>query len=159
VCCPVQDIPADFAKHSNLPSHEVRVTLVCDEVPTNCKALWLGSQSQLDCKGWRNFSRSHCLEEGDVCVFECFPPATPTMASIRLGVYIFRVVKLTRPIVLDWARHYKVLQGDNDIAGTANGSPSPPPLPSPAQAHTPSGANQAYEAYSKEKRSAGLATL
>lgn len=145
---PVQDIPADFAKHSNLPSHgqALRVTLVCDEVPTNCKALWLGPLSQLDCKGWQNFSRSHCLEEGDVCVFECLPPANPTTTSIRLGVYICRVIKLPRSIMPDWTQHYKVLQGDNAIAETANGSPSPSPSPSPAQAHTPGDTDQAYEA-------------
>lgn len=83
------------------------MTLVCDEVPTNCKAIWVGKDPEnpkIDSKGWMNFSRSHALEEGDVCVFEFF-----STAAFRIGVYIFRVVGLKRPILLDWTRHYKVL--------------------------------------------------
>lgn len=53
-----------------------------------------------------NFSRNHFLEEGDVCVFEDMN----TQPAIRIGVYIFRVVELKGPIVLDWERHYKVLE-------------------------------------------------
>lgn len=42
-------------------------------------------------------------------MFECLT----TSASFRLGVYIFRVVKLRRPIELDYTRHYKVLKEVN----------------------------------------------
>jgi len=135
----VQVIPAEFKKQSKLPAKEVKVTLVCDEVPTNCKAIWVGSKDQIDSKGWMNFSRSHCLEEGDVCVFDCFT----TTASFRLGVYIFRVLKLKRPILLDWTHHYKVLQCTNAAAGS----------------QTPRDTNQAYETNSEKKSPTAIATL
>lgn len=116
-CVIMQDIPAEFGKQSKLPATEVRVTLVCNEVPTNCKAMWVGKDPEhpkLESKGWMNFSRSHFLEEGDVCVFECSSRA----ATFRIGVHIFRVVRMKKPVLLDWTRHYEVLKTEA-AAGTS----------------------------------------
>ena len=100
----MQDLPAQFVKQAKLPATEVRVTLVCDSPPSNCKANWEPGNnmknSKLDAQGWMKFSRTHFLEEGDVCVFE-------HLNKIRIGVYIFRVVELKRPTIFDWERHYK----------------------------------------------------
>ena len=101
----MQEIPARFWKESKLPPTDVRVTLVSEDPPSNCKAIWMPGNdlknSKLNAQGWMNFSRTHFLEEGDVCVFEDL-----NNAGFRIGVYIFRVVELTPPIVLDWERHY-----------------------------------------------------
>ena len=80
------DIPAEFGKKSRLPVGEAKVTLVCDEVPTMSKAVWIGTnpeQPKLDADAWMEFSRSHFLEEGDVCVFELFNRVT-----IRIGIHM-----------------------------------------------------------------------
>lgn len=36
----VMDIPGEFAKKSRLPATETRAMLICDEVPTMCRAVW-----------------------------------------------------------------------------------------------------------------------
>lgn len=105
------DIPAEFGKRSRLPAAEAKVTLVCDEVPTMCKAVWIGTnpeQPKLDAHAWMEFSRSHFLEEGDVCVFELFNRVT-----IRIGIHIFRVVGLSRSLLpAHWTQHYNVVHLD-----------------------------------------------
>jgi hypothetical protein len=105
--CWMQGLPAQFVKQAKLPATEVRVTLVCDSPPSNCKAIWEPGNnmknSKLNAQGWMKFSRTHFLEEGDVCVFEDLNK----IPTIRIGVYIFRVVELKRPTIFDWERHYK----------------------------------------------------
>jgi hypothetical protein len=97
----LQDIPGEFAKKSRLPATETRAMLICDEVPTMCRAVWEGAG--LNAHGWMDFSRTHYLEEGDVCVFELH-----NRVAVRIGVHIFRVVGLRRSLV-DWAHHYHVV--------------------------------------------------
>ena len=86
------------------------MTLVNDEPPSNCKAIWKPGNdlknATLNAHGWMNFSRTHFLEEGDVCVFEVLK----THPAFRIGVYIFRVVELKKPRGHDWEHHYKVAE-------------------------------------------------
>lgn len=132
-----QHIPAQFRRDTNLPSADTKVTLLCEEVPTSCKAIWEGNKLQnprLNAEGWMNFSLNHFLEEGDICVFELF-----SKSPFRIKVRIFRVVmrtedayldakgdlELKRQVVLDWRGHYQVL--DANLVDTARPTATTPP--------------------------------
>ncbi|KAG0557472.1 hypothetical protein KC19_11G133400 [Ceratodon purpureus] len=97
----IMDIPGEFTKKSRLPATKTKAMLICDEVPTMCKAVWDGTM--LNAHAWMEFSRTHYLEEGDVCVFELH-----NRVAVRIGVHIFRLVGLRRSL-LDWTQHYNVV--------------------------------------------------
>ena len=71
-------------------------------------ARWAGNRKKSAClKSFREFSLSHCLEEGDALVFELMDanPINPVFL-----VHVFRVVELpnTRLSPKDWENHYKL---------------------------------------------------
>lgn len=121
------------------------MTLVCDEVPTMCKAVWIGTNPEkptLDAQAWMEFSRSHFLEEGDVCVFELFNRVT-----IRICIHIFRVVGLSRALLPDhtWTQHYNVvhLQHAHQQQPCADGPAQELPLPGPSKSSAPAAIDEA----------------
>lgn len=71
-------------------------------------ARWAGNRKKSAClKSFREFSLSHCLEEGDALVFELMDanPNNPVFL-----VHVFRVVELpsARISPKDWENHYKL---------------------------------------------------
>lgn len=99
-------IPSAFAKQW-LPRKLVRVTLV-DSGGQKSTARWAGNRKKSAClKSFREFSLSHCLEEGDALVFELMDPNPNNPVFL---VHVFRVVELpsTRMSPKDWETHYKL---------------------------------------------------
>ncbi|KAG0625023.1 hypothetical protein M758_2G021900 [Ceratodon purpureus] len=99
-------IPSAFAKQW-LPRKLVRVTLM-DSGGQKSTARWAGNRKKSAClKSFREFSLSHCLEEGDALVFELMDanPNNPVFL-----VHVFRVVELLSPRISpkDWENHYKL---------------------------------------------------
>lgn len=71
-------------------------------------ARWAGNRKKSAClKSFREFSLSHCLEEGDALVFELMD-ANPNNPLFL--VHVFRVVELpsARISPKDWENHYKL---------------------------------------------------
>ena len=102
----LQSIPSAFAKQW-LPRKLVRVTLM-DSGGQKSTARWAGNRKKSAClKSFREFSLSHCLEEGDALVFELMDanPSNPVFL-----VHVFRVVELpsARISPKDWENHYKL---------------------------------------------------
>lgn len=102
----LQSIPSAFAKQW-LPRKLVRVTLM-DSGGQKSTARWAGNRKKSAClKSFREFSLSHCLEEGDALVFELMD-ANPNNPAFL--VHVFRVVELpsARMSPKDWENHYKL---------------------------------------------------
>lgn len=102
----MQSIPSAFAKQW-LPRKLVRVTL-WDSGGQKSTARWAGNRKKSAClKSFREFSLSHCLEEGDACVFELMDPNPNNPVFL---VHVFRVVELpnTRIAPKEWEDHYKL---------------------------------------------------
>lgn len=102
----LQSIPSAFAKQW-LPRKLVRVTLM-DSGGQKSTARWAGNRKKSAClKSFREFSLSHCLEEGDALVFELMDPNPNNPVFL---VHVFRVVELhsARMSPKDWENHYKL---------------------------------------------------
>jgi hypothetical protein len=111
-------IPCMFAKRW-LPSALLRVTLV-DSAGQSFTARWIGNRKKSQClKSFRDFSISHCLEEGDACIFELMDPNPGTLV---FKVHIFRVVELKSGQCGpdDWQKHYHLLTGRGLIQEAEN---------------------------------------
>ncbi len=114
----LQSIPCMFAKRW-LPSALMRVTLV-DSAGQSFTARWIGNRKKSQClKSFRDFSISHCLEEGDACIFELMDPNPGTLV---FKVHIFRVVELKSGECGpdDWQKHYHLLTGRGLIQEAEN---------------------------------------
>lgn len=110
----LQCLPIEFARIW-LPKKDTDVILE-DEAGFGWPARWLSNENRQGLSGgWANFSRDHCLEEGDMCVFEI----VDAQHWIIL-VHIFRVVdvKIVPGSRDDGKGHYKLVRGDGCHSST-----------------------------------------
>jgi len=86
----LQSIPSVFAKQW-LPKKLVGVTLI-DSAGQKSTARWAGNRKSSAClKGFKAFSQTHKLEEGDTLVFELMDSNPENLVFL---IHVFRVVEL-----------------------------------------------------------------
>lgn len=103
----MQTIPGKFSKKF-LPQERIDVKLK-DDHGYEWPATWIRSDKHTGLSGgWAAFSKDHCLEEGDVCVFEVTNTKDWTIA-----VHIFRVVEVDlKPGTRGgWEKTYNIVHG------------------------------------------------
>ncbi|XP_057828620.2 B3 domain-containing protein Os01g0723500 isoform X2 [Cryptomeria japonica] len=87
-------VPKQCIRTLQLPSENFDMILVdANSKEWQVRYRWNGSRANLS-KGWRPFSFSNNLEEGDVCIFE---RVDHSIHKIKLRVHIFRIVKKITP--------------------------------------------------------------
>ena len=105
----VQTIPGAFSKKF-LPQYKTEIVLQ-DIHGFEWPATWIRSDHHTGVSGgWAAFTKDHCLEEGDMCVFE-----VTDSKDWRVLVHIFRVVNVdlvpgTRG---GWEKTYNIVHGAN----------------------------------------------
>jgi len=103
----MQTIPGKFSREF-MPQEKTEVKLR-DEHGFDWIATWISSDKHTGLSGgWAAFSKDHCLEEGDVCVFEVIDSV-----DWIISVHIFRVVevKLKPGSHGGWEKTYNIVHG------------------------------------------------
>ena len=112
----IQTIPNSYSKN-HMPQERISIKLQ-DSFGFQWPAQWIKSNQHSGVSGgWAAFSRDHCLEEGDVCVFEVINSKDWT-----LMVHIFRVlqVDLVPNTRGGWENNYNIVYGMGHPNSTAS---------------------------------------
>jgi hypothetical protein len=121
-------IPSAFVKQW-LPKKLVGVTLI-DSAGHKSTARWAGNRKSSAClKGFKAFSRTHKLEEGDTLVFELIDSNPENLVFL---IHVFRVVELSdsgfTPQESDKDACQLLTDSDDDSDSSLQPARSPDPL-------------------------------
>lgn len=126
----LQSIPSVFARQW-LPKKLVGVTLI-DAAGQRSTARWAGNRKSSAClKGFKAFSRTHRLEEGDTLVFELVDSNPDNLVFL---IHVFRVVEVSNSGCTsqafdnnDASQSPTDSEDDSDSSLEATASPGPTP--------------------------------